>query len=134
MTRITKHLPTIREMIDEMDRIGMNEFLWLYKGYEGYSSEHSKSIDFLFAFINHQNKTEFMGKMKELYLTQQETGSIDDQMDSDYLYEQYLLQEKLNEEYWEYVSKTENNPDYIPTPEEEEKNFQQILKQNGNTK
>ena len=70
-----------------------------------------------------------MSKMKEEFIKQQLTGSIGG--DEDYLYEQYLMQEKLNEEYWEYVSKTNNQPEYIPTPEEEEQNFEQILKQNN---
>ena len=70
-----------------------------------------------------------MSKMKEEFMKQQMTGSIGG--DEDYLYEQYLMQEKMNEEYWEYVSKIENDPEYIPTPEEEEQNFEQIRKQNG---
>ena len=68
-----------------------------------------------------------MGKMKEEFIIQQMTGSIGG--DEDYLYEQYLMQEKLNEEYWEYVAKTDNEPEYIPTEEEEQQNFEQI--QNG---
>ena len=65
--------------------------------------------------------------MKEEFMKQQQTGSIGG--DEDYLYEQYLMQEKMNEEYWEYVSKKENEPNYIPTEEEEQQNFEQI--QNG---
>lgn len=72
-----------------------------------------------------------MGKMKEEYNKQQSTGSIGG--DEDYLYEQYLLQEKLNEEYWENVSVMNNEEEYIPTKEEEEQNFEQIKKQNGHT-
>lgn len=72
-----------------------------------------------------------MGKMKEEFTKQIMTGSIGG--DEDYLYEQYLMQEKMNEEYWDYVSKSENNPNYIPTPEEEKQNFEQIKKQNGHT-
>lgn len=72
-----------------------------------------------------------MGKMREEFMKQQMTGSIGG--DEDYLYEQYILQEKMNEEYWEYIAKTKENPDYIPTPEEEEQNFEQIKKQNGHT-
>jgi hypothetical protein len=41
------------------------------------------------------------------------------------------MQEKLNEEYWEFVSKSDNQNEYIPTPEEEEQNFEEIKKQNG---
>jgi hypothetical protein len=59
------------------------------------------------------------------------TGSIGG--DEDYLYEQYLLQEKLNEEYWESVSVMNNEEEYVPTKEEEEQNFEQIKKQNGHT-
>ena len=65
--------------------------------------------------------------MKEEFMKQQQTGSIGG--DEDYLYEQYLMQEKMNEEYWEYVSKNDNQ--YIPTEEEEQQNFEQIRKQNG---
>ena len=72
-----------------------------------------------------------MGKMKEEFTKQIMTGSIGG--DEDYLYEQYLMQEKMNEEYWDYVSKSENNPNYIPTPEEEKQNFEQIKRQNGHT-
>lgn len=72
-----------------------------------------------------------MSKTKDEFMKQQFTGSLDDRGDEDYLYEQYLMQEKLNEEYWEFVSKTQNQKEYIPTPEEEEQNFQQIMKQNG---
>lgn len=72
-----------------------------------------------------------MGKMKEEFTKQIMTGSIGG--DEDYLYEQYLMQEKMNEEYWEYVSKSENDANYIPTPEEEKQNFEQIKKQNGHT-
>ena len=36
--------------------------------------------------------------MKEEFMKQQQTGSIGG--DEDYLYEQYLMQEKMNEEYW----------------------------------
>jgi hypothetical protein len=70
-----------------------------------------------------------MGKMKEEYLKQQQTGSLGERGDEDYSYEQFLLQEKLNEEYWEYVSKLENQSDYIPTPEEEQQNFEERYKQ-----
>lgn len=86
-----------------------------------------------------------MSKMGEIYNEQLRTnsGSFGDE---DYLYEEYLLQEKLNEEYWQWKS-TENNsifPDevqyddeyykssYLPTPEEEEENYKQT-KANGHT-
>jgi len=73
-----------------------------------------------------------MSKTKEEFMKQQLTGSIQEFGDEDYLYEQYLMQEKMNEEYWEYVSKNENQESYVPTPEEEEQNFKQT-KQNGHT-
>ncbi len=71
-----------------------------------------------------------MAKSNEEFNKQLQTGSIGG--DEDYLYEQYLMQEKLNEEYWEYVSVMENQKQYIPTPEEEEENYKQT-KQNGHT-
>jgi hypothetical protein len=71
-----------------------------------------------------------MAKSNEEFNKQLQTGSIGG--DEDYLYEQYLMQEKLNEEYWEYVSVMENQKQYIPTPEEEEENYNQT-KQNGHT-
>lgn len=70
-----------------------------------------------------------MSKTKEEFMKQQFTGSLEERGDEDYSYEQYLLQEKLNEEYWEYVSKLESEPNYIPTPEEEQQNFEQRYKQ-----
>ncbi len=85
-----------------------------------------------------------MSKSNEEFNKQLQTGSIGG--DEDYLYEQYLMQEKLNEEYWQQKS-VENNsifPDgmeyddeyykssYLPTPEEEEENYKQT-KQNGHT-
>ena len=86
-----------------------------------------------------------MSKTKEEFMEQEFTGSIDNIGDEDYLYEQYLLQEKLNEEYWEEQSKITSSifPDgmeyddeyykstYLPSEEEEQKNFEQIKKQNG---
>lgn len=69
--------------------------------------------------------------MKEEFTKQIMTGSIGG--DEDYLYEQYLMQEKMNEEYWEFISKSENDSHYIPTPEEEKQNYEQIKKQNGHT-
>lgn len=70
-----------------------------------------------------------MSKTKEEFMKQQFTGSLEERGDEDYSYEQYLLQEKLNEEYWEYVSKLESEPNYTPTPEEEQQNFEQRYKQ-----
>lgn len=67
--------------------------------------------------------------MNELFMKRIQTGSLDDGGDEDYFYEQYLLQEKLNEEYWEYVSKLESQPNYTPTPEEEQQNFEERYKQ-----
>jgi len=72
-----------------------------------------------------------MSKSNREYMKQIMTGSIGG--DEDYLYEQYLLQEKLNEEYWESVSVMNNEEEYVPTKEEEEQNFEQIKKQNGHT-
>lgn len=72
-----------------------------------------------------------MSKSNREFMKQTMTGSIGG--DEDYLYEQYLLQEKLNEEYWESVSVLNNEEQYIPTKEEEEQNFEQIKKQNGHT-
>jgi hypothetical protein len=73
-----------------------------------------------------------MSKTKDEFMKQQFTGSLDQMGDEDYLYEQYLMQEKMNEEYWEYVSISENQEQYIPTPEEEQENYNQT-KQNGHT-
>ena len=72
-----------------------------------------------------------MSKSNREFMKQTVTGSIGG--DEDYLYEQYLLQEKLNEEYWESVSVMNSEEQYIPTKEEEEQNFEQIKKQNGHT-
>lgn len=71
-----------------------------------------------------------MSKSNEEFNKQLQTGSIGG--DEDYLYEQYLMQEKLNEEYWEHISIVENREQYIPTPDEEEENYKQT-KQNGHT-
>lgn len=86
-----------------------------------------------------------MSKMGEIYNEQLRTnsGSFGDE---DYLYEEYLLQEKLNEEYWQWKSVQEHSifPDevqyddeyykssYLPTPDEEAENYKQI-KENGYT-
>lgn len=86
-----------------------------------------------------------MSKTKEEFMKQEFTGSIDNIGDEDYLYEQYLLQEKLNEEYWNGVNSGSIFPDgmeyddeyyksaYLPTPQEEDENFKQTLKENGYT-
>ena len=85
-----------------------------------------------------------MSKTNEQFMKQQLTGSIGG--DEDYLYEQYLAAEKMNEEYWQWKSEKENSifPDevqyddeyykssYLPTPEEETENYKQT-KQNGHT-
>ena len=83
-----------------------------------------------------------MGKMKELYISEQHmlSGSGDE----DYLYEQYLTNEKLNEEYWESLSKQSPITDiqfsneylkstYIPTIEEQLELNELLNKQNGHT-
>ena len=49
-----------------------------------------------------------MAKSNEEFMKQQLTGSIGGG-DEDYLYEQYLMQEKLNEEYWEQESVKNNS-------------------------
>lgn len=71
-----------------------------------------------------------MGKTNEEFMKQTTTGSIGG--DEDYIYEQYLMQEKLNEEYWMHVSTLQNQEQYIPTPDEEMENYKQI-KENGHT-
>ena len=85
-----------------------------------------------------------MAKSNEEFMKQQLTGSIGGG-DEDYLYEQYLAQEKMNEEYWQWKSVQDHSifPDevqyddeyykssYLPTPDEKTENFKQI-KQNGN--
>ena len=91
-----------------------------------------------------------MGKIKEQFVKEQNTGSIGG--DEDYLYEEYLLQEKLNEEYWQWKSVQSHSifPDevqyddeyykstYIPTKEEEDENYIRTIinetnKRNGHT-
>jgi hypothetical protein len=84
-----------------------------------------------------------MSKMGEIFNEQlkNNSGSFGDE---DYIYEQYLLQEKMNEEYWQEVTKGSIFPEnmeyddeyykssYLPTIEEEELNFKQT-KENGHT-
>ena len=86
-----------------------------------------------------------MAKSNEEFMKQQLTGSIGGG-DEDYLYEQYLMKEKLNEEYWEQESVKNNSifpedmeyddeyykSSYLPTPDEEAENYKQI-KENGHT-
>jgi hypothetical protein len=77
-------------------------------------------------------------------MKQQLTGSIGG--DEDFLYEQYIAQKLMNEEYWQWKSIQEHSifPDevqyddeyykssYLPTPDEELENYKQT-KQNGHT-
>lgn len=91
-----------------------------------------------------------MSKINEEFMKQQLTGSIGG--DEDYLYEQYLAQEKMNEEYWQWKSVQSHSifPDevqyddeyykstYIPTKEEEDENYIRTIinetnKRNGHT-
>lgn len=86
-----------------------------------------------------------MSKTKEWYMKQQTNLPNDIQHDEDYIYEQYLKEEKLNEEYWDGVNSGSIFPDgmeyddeyyksaYLPTPQEEDENFKQTLKENGYT-
>ena len=85
-----------------------------------------------------------MSKMNNQFNKELSTGSIGG--DEDFLYEQYLAQEKMNEEYWQWKSTQSHSifPDgmeyddeyykssYLPTPDEEAENFKQI-KQNGHS-
>ena len=79
-----------------------------------------------------------MSKMKELYLEQQQAASGSG--NEDYLYEQYIAQMQMNEEYWQWKSVQSHSifPDevqyddeyykssYLPTPDEEAENYKQI--------
>lgn len=60
-----------------------------------------------------------MAKSNEEFMKQQLTGSIGGG-DEDYLYEQYLAQEKLNEEYWQWKSVQEHSifPDELQYDDE----------------
>lgn len=87
-----------------------------------------------------------MAKSNEAFMKQQLTGSIGGG-DEDYLYEQYLMQEKLNEEYWEQENLKNNSifPEgmeyddeyykstYTPTIEEQLELDELLKKQNGHT-
>jgi hypothetical protein len=91
-----------------------------------------------------------MSKTNNEFMKQQLTGSIGG--DEDFLYEQYLAQEKMNEEYWQWKSVQSHSifPDevqyddeyykstYIPTKEEEDENYIRTIinetnKRNGHT-
>lgn len=87
-----------------------------------------------------------MGKMKELYLEQQQAASGSG--DEDYIYEQYLANEKMNEEFWAWQSTQPVEsifpPDmeyddeyykstYTPTIEEQMELDELLKKQNGHT-
>jgi hypothetical protein len=86
-----------------------------------------------------------MSKTNEEFMKQQLTGSIGG--DEDYLYEQYLASEQMNEEYWEWKSTQKNStfPDeveydneyykstYKPTIEEQLELDKLLNKQNGHT-
>jgi len=79
-----------------------------------------------------------MSKTNEEFMKQQLTGSIGG--DEDFLYEQYIAQEQMNEEYWQWKSVQSDSifPDevqyedeyykssYLPTPDEEAENYKQI--------
>ncbi len=79
--------------------------------------------------------------MKELYISQQQMASGSG--DEDYLYEQYLANEKLNKEYWESIDNTIPTDiqfsdeylksTYIPTIEEQLELSELLNKQNGHT-
>ena len=85
-----------------------------------------------------------MSKINNEFMKQQLTGSIGG--DEDFLYEQYIAQEQMNEQYWQWKSVQSHSifPDevqyddeyykssYLPTPDEEAENYKQT-KQNGNT-
>ena len=86
-----------------------------------------------------------MSKINEEFMKQQLTGSIGG--DEDFLYEQYIAQMQMNEEYWQWKNvqrEVSIFPDevqyddeyykssYLPTPDEEAENYKQT-KQNGYT-
>lgn len=87
-----------------------------------------------------------MAKSNEAFMKQQLTGSIGGG-DEDYLYEQYLAQEKMNEEYWQWKSVQNHSifPEgmeyddeyykstYTPTIEEQLELDELLKKQNGHT-
>ena len=83
--------------------------------------------------------------MQEQFMKQQLTGSIGG--DEDYLYEQYIAQEQMNEEYWQWKNEESHSifPDeveytdeyykstYKPTIEEQLELDELLKKQNGHT-
>jgi hypothetical protein len=85
-----------------------------------------------------------MAKSNEEFMKQLSTGSIGG--DEDFLYEQYITQEQMNEEYWQWKNAQSHSifPDgmeyddeyykssYLPTPDEEAENFKQV-KQYGHS-
>ena len=87
-----------------------------------------------------------MSKMKELYLEQQQAASGSG--DEDYLYEQYIAQMQMNEEYWQWKTVQRElsifpadmeyddeyyKPTYRPTIEEQFELDELLKKQNGHT-
>ena len=92
-----------------------------------------------------------MSKTNEEFMKQQLTGSIGG--DEDFLYEQYIAQMQMNEEYWQWKNvqrEVSIFPDevqyddeyykstYIPTKEEEDENYIRTIinetnKRNGHT-
>ena len=91
-----------------------------------------------------------MSKINNEFMKQQLTGSIGG--DEDFLYEQYIAQEQMNEEYWQWKSVQSHSifPDevqyddeyykstYFPTKEEEDENYIRTIinetnKRNGHT-
>lgn len=68
--------------------------------------------------------------MNELFM-KKNNEPLDLKGDEDYLYEQYLKQENINQEYWSEVNDGSIFPDestYIPTPNEEDENFKHFKK------
>ena len=87
-----------------------------------------------------------MGKMKELYLEQQQAASGSG--DEDYIYEQYIAQMQMNEEYWQWKNAQRElsifpadmeyddeyyKSTYTPTIEEQMELDELLKKQNGHT-
>ena len=87
-----------------------------------------------------------MGKMKELYLEQQQAASGSG--DEDYLYEQYIAQMQMNEEYWQWKNAQRElsifpadmeyddeyyKSTYTPSIEEQLELDELLKKQNGHT-
>jgi hypothetical protein len=85
-----------------------------------------------------------MSKINNEFMKQQLTGSIGG--DEDFLYEEYIAAEKMNEEYWKWRNVQSHSifsdevqyddeyykSSYLPTPDEEVENYKQT-KQNGHT-